>query len=82
MNQGLLIIFYKHNKKKTLIKKTPNWLSSSNVLFINSKRQQRANAHYRLFLFCLCAPREDEDKLTLVIFSCFVSMHLKKMMTS
>jgi hypothetical protein len=34
-----------------------------------------------VILFCFCAPKEDEhERWLIVLFFCFVSMHLKKMM--
>lgn len=46
---------------------TPNSLSSSNVLFINSKKRQQWVDIHRCFFFCLRAFREDNDELALVI---------------
>lgn len=53
-------------------------LLSSFVLFM-----QHPIACSHLLLFFLCAPKEDNHKLLLVIvFFCFVSVHLKKTTTS
>lgn len=57
--------------------------SSFDALFINSRRWWQVDIHCRLFSFCLCAPREDDDEWKLVIlFLCFVYVHPEKTTTS
>jgi hypothetical protein len=55
-------------------------LSCFFVFFLcTQRRRQLIDVHCHLLLFCFCAPKEDNNELTLVVvFFCFVSMHLEK----
>jgi len=58
-------------------------LSSFFILFLCTQRRWRWVSSCHIFLFCFCAPRKDDDDLVfIIVFFCFLSMHLEKTMTS